>query len=224
MSIIERLTSLFAPDDCLVCCQEGRLLCRQCLPTLIPVTGRCFSCRAPTSGVSCIGCLALFPATTLQAATDYSGNAKVLVGRLKFHGNQSAAGLMATLMSQRCDIPFAANTIVSYVPATTTHVRQRGFDQAALIARSLAAGQRLPFVSAVRRSGDQHQFGADRETRLQQLSASIRVVQAAQLKGAHVILIDDVLTTGTSLRIASQQLRAAGVVRVDAIAFAQAID
>lgn len=221
MSIFERLVSLFAPDDCLACGREGALLCHTCMAKLPPLPGRCFGCHIEiTTGVGCAACVARSGLSRLEAATAYRGIVKTMVGRLKFHGNQSAARIMAGCMATALG-PVAPGAILVPLPATAAHIRQRGYDQAVLIARQLSRLSGLPMVSVLARSGNRHQLGADRRTRLEQLQFALRVTHPARIKGRSLILIDDVLTTGSSLTAAARALQAAGAARIEALVFAQ---
>jgi ComF family protein len=220
MSILERLTALLAPDDCLVCGREGLLLCHACAAGLPPLPGRCFGCRMEiTTGVGCVDCVAQSGLFGMAAATAYQGIAKDLVGRLKFHGNQSAARSMAERMILTALLP--PNALLVPLPATAAHIRERGYDQAVLVARQLSRLSGLPMASVLARSGNHHQLGADRRTRLQQLQPALRVTRPDRITGHPLILIDDVLTTGSSLTAAARVLRAAGAARIEALVFAQ---
>lgn len=220
MGILETLTAMFAPDDCLQCGREGSLLCADCFAYVPSLPNRCLVCsaRAPEAAI-CKTCLPEQPYSSLGVAAHYSGIARLLVACLKFRGNQSAARIMGLVMSRKVGA-LADQVLITHMPATTAHVRQRGFDQAALIAKRLALLSGRSYASVIRRSGSWHQLGADRQTRLIQLSAALRVTQ--NVAGRHVLLVDDVVTTGSSLKAATEVLLAAGAERVDCLVFAQA--
>lgn len=221
MHLLERIANFIAPDDCLSCGQETGLLCAACLPTLPMPPGRCFGCDTAVSGVACAACLRLAGLGSLQAATHYTGLAKLLVASLKFRGNQAAARRMAAAIRLRCTLP--SDVLLVHMPATTAHVRERGYDQSQLIVRQLSRDLGLPRADLLRRSGHHHQLGSSRVQRQQQLAGSLMVAQPRLLAGKHIFLIDDVLTTGSSLTAATKVLRAAGARSVDACVFAQSI-
>ena len=160
------------------------------------------------------------PCTTITASTGYHGLAKQLVTSLKFLGKQSAARIMAEHMATRL-LP-APTVILTHMPATTSHIRQRGYDQAELITYHLARLTGCRRLTLLARSGQQHQLGSKREQRLSQLTRALRVKHASRISGKHIIVIDDVLTTGSSVRAAATVLVAAGAARVDVLTFAQA--
>lgn len=220
MGILEALTILFAPDDCLSCSREGSLLCDSCFRFVPPLPYRCLICAVVTdSSAICNACLAHQPYEGLQVATHYSGLAKLLVASLKFRGNRSAGRIMAQMLVSGTRLN--ESTIIAHMPATTAHVRQRGFDQAAVIAKHIVRINGGSFASVLRRSGSRHQFGSDRSTRLKQLATTLRVT--GNMSGKRIVLVDDVVTTGASLRAATEVLLAAGAERVDCLVFAQAM-
>jgi ComF family protein len=155
------------------------------------------------------------------AAVRYGGQAKELVWQLKYGGTQAVARIMAEMMAEhlgtnRQDIVFVP------VPTTTARVRQRGYDQAALIARELGRLTGVPVVSGLVREGRAHQVGASRQQRQSQLRGAFRARHTARLHDKRVLLIDDVLTTGATFEAATQTLHAVGVSDITALAFAAA--
>lgn len=222
MNLFDAITSLFAPDECLSCRREGSLLCSNCTGRLIRPRGICFACYTSVEGIVCATCLTKTGCLTLQAATDYADIAKQLVANLKFAGNQSAALIMARHLASLCTA-LPDRPLVVYMPATTQHVRERGYDQAALLAKHTARLLGAEHTTLLARFGKRHQLGTGREERLQQVTATVRVRNPARVLGRNVVLIDDVLTTGASIRAATRVLLRAGALRVDALVFAQSI-
>jgi ComF family protein len=114
------------------------------------------------------------------------------------------------------------DAVLVYVPTATARVRQRGFDQAQLIARQLSRMSGLSYRSYLRRMGQARQVGAGKRERAEHLRTAFRAVHESALQGAHIILVDDVLTSGATLEAAARTLKAAGATRIDAVVFAQA--
>ena len=107
------------------------------------------------------------------------------------------------------------------VPTATGRARQRGYDQAKLLAHELSGQIRLPYLDCLVRSGQTHQHGLSRHDSLTQLKSAYRVKRSNRVTGAHIILVDDVVTTGATLEAAAAVLQATGASRVDAVVFAQ---
>jgi competence protein ComFC len=221
MSLFDSLTSLFAPHDCLGCGTEGALLCSSCVSSLVTIPERCFRCRKlMADGRCCHNCQRLTKLHSVSVVTVYDGPAKALVWQLKFHGAQAAARLMSQQMADRQ--PTTAHPIIVHVPTATERIRQRGYDQAQLLARALHKETRLEQQAALVRIGQHHQVGAHREQRLTQLAGAFRVTNPDRIRGRPILLIDDVLTTGATLSAAARTLKAAGAGRIDGLVFAQA--
>jgi ComF family protein len=116
-------------------------------------------------------------------------------------------------------------TVVVPVPVHADRERQRGYDQATLIAEVAAANLGLPCVRALERSrATQAQFELDRDERSANVAGAFRVRDrraAAALTGQWVLLVDDVITTGATLAACGVALEAAGASAVSAITVAR---
>jgi predicted amidophosphoribosyltransferase len=112
--------------------------------------------------------------------------------------------------------------LIAYVPTAPQRVRERGYDQAALIAKELAIRSKLPYHTLLARTGTQRQLGQQRAVRKEQMTGAFRSLDKIDLQDKHVLLIDDVLTTGATCEAAARALRQAGAKRVSAAVFAVA--
>ncbi|MBI1857058.1 ComF family protein [Candidatus Saccharibacteria bacterium] len=137
----------------------------------------------------------------------------------KFERTQAVAPILAALTGE--SLPYLPeNTLITHIPAATSRVRDRGYDQAKLLARYLAGSQGLPYVTVLARSGQARQVGSSRSVRLRQIEGVFRPVRGYLIKGAEVLLVDDVMTTGATLEEAARTLKKAGAKRVNAVVFA----
>ncbi|HET7060363.1 MAG TPA: phosphoribosyltransferase family protein [Candidatus Saccharimonadales bacterium] len=201
MGFIDILISKLAPHACLGCGQEGILLCPSC-----------------TAALPDASCQQLGVRPFVAAATTYDSLAKDLVWRLKFQGAQAAAAIMARQMAPLIG-PDRQEAIIVPVPTAARRARQRGYDQAKLIAHQLVKRTGLQYHDCLCRHGQAHQVGASREQRLVQLQTAFQVKKRLA-PGSHLILVDDVLTTGATLEAAAGTLKTAGANRIDAVVFA----
>jgi ComF family protein len=143
------------------------------------------------------------------------------VHELKFSFAKDAARKIAEELQTVLPL-LDAETVIVHVPAASSHVRRRGFDQSALIARELSYLTGLPHVHVLARLGQQRQVGASSKIRQQQMKHAFRSIAGSVVTEVPVLLIDDVLTTGSTLEAAALTLRRAGAKTVSAVTFAQA--
>lgn len=115
------------------------------------------------------------------------------------------------------------NAVLVPVPTATSRVRQRGYDQAILLARALSHETGIPLRRYLKRVGQTHQVGSGREQRLRQLTRAFELRKEIHAHEQTIILVDDVLTTGATLERAAQALHSAGVLRIQAVTFAQPV-
>jgi ComF family protein len=227
------------PTRCLGC--DDRLpldgppepVCGGCLARLRePPWPRCPRCHFPwgTGRVSetCLACLDWSPALRwARSAVILEDPAERLVHALKYQGWRELAPALARCMA-RLPLPGDASTgvcVVVPVPTTRRRQRQRGYNQAALIAGAYARALTLPLVDALARTAS---GGSQVALRPSQRRSNVRgafssAAEAAEIAGRHVLLIDDVLTTGATACEAAEALERAGALGVSVITFARAL-
>lgn len=206
MSFIDKIMAILAPHDCLGCFAEGALLCQTCLAALPSAAPK------RLDGPDLV---------LVHSATLYSGVAKDLIWKLKSSGAQEAARIMASAMLKL--LPASNDRLIVPVPTATTRVRQRGYDQAVLLAKEISHQSHLPWSKVLVRHGQAHQVGAARGQRIHQLSAAFRIRSGnlVDVDGRYIVLVDDVVTTGATLETVAKVLKQAGAQHVSAITFAQ---
>jgi len=209
------------PLRCLVCGEageDGRDLCRACHDGLPWQGMACTQCALPQAQAgTCATCRQRPPPLdAAHAVFDYAFPLDRLLPRLKFHRDFAAGRVLSQCMAAHCASLPRPQAIVP-IPLHHARLRQRGYDQALELAKPLAQALHLPLLAdALRRSKHTTaQSRLDAEARQRNLRDAFRVAGRAPLP-AHVVLIDDVMTTGATLHAAARALRDAGVQRVDA--------
>ncbi|MGY3266457.1 double zinc ribbon domain-containing protein [Lysobacter sp. HA35] len=216
-------TRLLWPTRCLACEDpglDGLDLCHACEAGLPVNVIACLGCALPMheAGVVCGDCLKARPGalSEVHAAFLYSAPLDRLIPRLKFAGDLAAGRLVAQLMAERLRDVSRPQALVP-VPLHRARLRQRGFDQALEIARPLGRALDLPVLdhALVRHRPTQEQSRLSAVARRRNLKDAFQAWPKLPLP-EHVALIDDVMTTGATLRAAAAALKRAGVKRVDA--------
>jgi predicted amidophosphoribosyltransferase len=217
-----RLADLLAPPACALCL-SGRLpLCGRCLASMPLLTGPvCARCGEPTDVPvrecrACRGRRTVFE--TARAAVDYSGTGRDLVHRFKDGGLRGLAANAAALVV--VVVPRPQRGVLTWVPADRWRLIRRGYHPPQLLAQEL--GRRwglecLPLLEPTHRRRPQR--GLDPAARRANVRGGFRVIGRPP---SHVLLVDDVHTTGSTLSACCTALRAAGADRVDCITLARA--
>ena len=223
MSIIETVVRQFAPFTCLGCgAEEDLLVCMACLHRLTPVASRCYKCHQATeASMLCPGCRETSSLHSVVVHVEYRDVIRQVVHRMKYERAKNATNEIAHMLSQRAK-NFPPDAIFVPIPTATSRVRGRGYDHAALLAKRTAALTHHRYMVLLRRLGQAHQMGSSRSTRLAQLKDAFRPVRREAIDGRHIVLVDDVLTTGATLENAARTLKRQGAARVDAIVLARA--
>lgn len=223
--MLDTLLHLIAPHDCIVCGREGYVICDYCSDQIAgSIPSRCFLClRATSFSSTCDACRTRSSIRCLWACGVYAGELKNALHQYKFEGKRAAANDFVKMMSAA--LPYLPpKTIVVHVPTATSRVRIRGFDQAKLLARSLAVDKGLLYADVLRRTGQTRQLGLGRQDRIASTKNIYEVKNADLVRGASIVLVDDIVTTGATLSEAARVLRKAGAAHIDAVVVAQTMD
>lgn len=162
--------------------------------------------------------------TRSRAVALYDDVARRLVHRLKYEDRHDLALPMARMMSAAGRTLIADADCVVPVPLHRWRLWRRRFNQAALLARPIAATAALPFLpqTLVRRRPTRSQVGLSRTGRAENLTGAFMVPPdyAHLLAGRRVLLVDDVRTTGATGNAAARALIRGGAASVDLLTFA----
>jgi ComF family protein len=207
------------PWRCLVCGErgDGRDLCAACFVALPWNRSACARCGLPmaTSAVACGACLSSPPPfASTHAALVYGFPLDRLLPRFKFHADLAAGRLLAELLCAGIGEGELPHALVP-VPLHRERLRERGYDQALELAKAVARRTGVPLrASALRRKrATARQSDLDLQARLGNLRGAFEPADASLPK--HVALVDDVMTTGATLRECATTLLRGGVARVD---------
>ena len=239
--IIDGFLNLIYPEACFVCAsptdrRQDCGLCDDCwrkvlelhiIDPICPFCGLPLHGLAPGSTSICLECMQKTPPYSgARSFGYYSMEIRQLIHELKFNGRRNLVELMAPLLARtlfdswrREDFDF-----ITAVPLHPTRWRMRGFNQAELMARSLASMVGIPEIKALRRVTDTRpQIGLSDTQRQENVCNAFRCAHPEKVTGKRILLIDDVMTTGATAAWASQALLDVGAEKVAVLTAARAI-
>jgi competence protein ComFC len=234
--VLEALASLFYPAACVVCAanvERSEYLCAHCQRAAPRIVAPfCAKCSEPFPGAitqtfSCANCEhRLLHFECAVAAYRSRGLVRKLVHEFKYarqrHLRYPVAGwLRETLGDPR--LHGRHFDVIVPVPLHPARERERGFNQAMLLAELLAPAVTAPLRPVLERTRyTTTQTAYDRAERMENLHGAFRLRKNQDVRDLRVLLIDDVLTTGSTLSECARVLRAAGAVSVHAATAARA--
>lgn len=230
------IIDLLFPPYCVACHRPSAWLCDDCLLAIEaiqpPVCSRCgLPLGEPQTAGSSVSICKRCQRTPLRldrllAYAFHSGPLRQAIHQFKYEDLRSLAGPLGELMLQGwaalASRDFLPDLIIP-VPLHPSRQRQRGYNQAALLAQELGSGLRRPVVTEVlvRIKATAPQVDLDAKERRANVHNAFRC-RDASLSGKRVLLIDDVCTTGSTLESACLALRETGTASVWAYTLARA--
>lgn len=217
--VIHMCLNFLFPQKCLGCGKEREALCRECLVK--------------------IDMPSLPKERDIFSAADYGDEtAKKAIWMLKYRGAKNLAEPLAELLDARCSTKLPArrslnaggeikNTgdwLVVPIPLSKSRLKERGYNQAELIAKHLSFLQRLNLCAdaLIKIKDTPAQVSVkNRKERLKNLEGAFAIKNPELVEGKNIILIDDVSTTGATLKEAKKTLKSAGAKKVIAFVVAR---
>lgn len=216
------------PSQCRVCHRwPAHAVCEDCVGQFAQPQQRCQTCALPLPHgmLHCGACLKNPPPLDhCLAAVAYAYPWSTLIADFKFHDQCGLVRSFATLMHAT---PWVEPTldgadVLLPMPLSTQRLAQRGYNQALLLARAMSTSKtRADVLLRIQNTPAQHTL--KRQQRLSALDHAFAVdpLLTHVVKGARVVLVDDVMTTGASLYAAARVLRASGASHITGLVFAR---
>ena len=208
---------------CASCWQDVRFI----EAPMCPVYGTPFSAPLGAGVMSARAIADPPPYARARAAVVYDGLARRLVHRHKFADRQDQSRFMAQWMVRAGTELLAEADVVVAVPLHWRRFMSRRFNQSAELARHIAAERNLVFrpQALERHKATRRQLGLNATERDSNVRGAFRVPDGERpmIEGRHIVVVDDVITTGATVAACSRALLRAGAASVDVLAFAYAL-
>jgi ComF family protein len=225
VSILSPLVEFFLPQDCFLCGlrASGAVLCAPCIESLPRLRGPgCPVCARPTpGGAHCGRCLKTPPHfDACFAAFEYRPPFEQLITSLKYAARLQLADFLAEALVKH--VPRIEADCLIAMPLHRQRLAERGFNQSMEIVRRVGTHWGLPVKSAcVRDVHTAPQATLNFKDRARNVRGAFRCLEP--LRGQHVVVVDDVITSGSSLHELARVIKAQGAARVSALVLARTL-
>lgn len=229
VTLTHGLEQFLLPNACVSCDRpvrsggDDRLVCSLCIARLGALRGGCLRCQQPLplSG-PCRFCTH-WPAAlkTVRSAVWMSDESRRMIHHLKYEGYWRVGMDLADVMAHHVQKPVVGTLLP--IPLGTRRARERGYNQAACLARGLAVrwGVDVDDHTLARAAETRSQTSLTPDERARNVADVFAVTKAREEPTPAVILVDDVLTTGATLASAAGTLERAGWSEIHAVTFAR---
>ena len=212
MGILAALTDLLYPPKCIFC----RKLLRP------GTSGACGACREKLAGEVRIRRGMYFSRCVVPLS--YSGAVRDAVIRFKFEDQQGYATAFGSILAEAIRKELSGQyDLITWVPVSAKRLRQRGYDQAMLLAMAAALELEDVAVETLVKSSDNPAQSSmeSADARRSNVRGAYRAADPELIAGKRILLIDDIITTGSTLDEASRTLMEAGASEVLCAALAE---
>lgn len=237
-AFLQKIIDLLLPPRCLKCgkiLSDTNGLCPECFNEVNFITAPyCHKCGNPLPqetakpAMLCPRCLAdqRSPFRMLRSTVKYDEHSKPLILNFKFRDHTENAPFLARwLFMGGKDIFKAGVDVIVPVPLHYTRLLKRRYNQSALLAKELGklSGIRTDFSAVIRHKKTRPQVEFSGHERVKNVKNAFSVKYPEKIRGQKILLIDDVMTTGSTLRECALALKASGAESIDCLTVARVV-
>lgn len=226
------LLDFIFPKRCVNCRKFGSYICADCFTFIsFNETGTCIVCQRPAiGGITHPVCKGKYSPDGVFSSLVYKGVVKKLVYRFKYNPNltdlkETLTDLFYEGIIQKEELHkvLDKDSVFVPIPLYKSKMRKRGYNQAQILAKGLGKRLNIPVVDCLERiKNTKTQVGLKKEEREENIKGAFRLkIKELRLKSFnHIFLVDDVVTSGATLKEAAKVLKKAGVTKVFGITLA----
>lgn len=227
--MLNTILNILFPQSCPLCCRASTNhrtapICPQCWEKVSlyngPLCNRCGKPLTSDKSIICGECISDEPSFKYARSYGlYEGGLEKAIKLLKYHGVTRLSVPLSDLLLQ---LPLPRVDVIIPVPLHRRRLRERGFNQSALLSRHVAKRLKIPVaITSLIKHRDTHpQVDLDARDRRKNIKGAFTVENREMIYKKDIMLIDDVLTTGATVRECSKVLRKAGAGDIYVIALA----
>ncbi len=208
-TMIQVVLQNVAPHLCFGCSKIGTTLCHNCKYNIIsePFSG-CFLCgNVTTDGVCAQHDV---PICKAFVVSERHSTLKDIIDAYKFQFTKHAVRSLAELLDESFPL-FPSDVVIVPIPTAASHVRQRGYDHLELLARAFSIKREISVVHLLTRQSSRTQHRLNKEERQQEAGKAFVADITSIDPDTPLLLLDDIITTGSTVSSAAQVLHEAGV-------------
>ncbi len=212
------ISQIIAPHSCIFCNTESVALCDGCFASKMSRRAQsCLWCnRLNERGSLCPACRAHLPIARCVVLLRFDEASERAIYALKYANNRAVGKVLARQLAEMLSSNF---DLVTPVPSDGATRRRRGYNQAQIIAQTVAGQLNVPYSNLLMRTTHIPQVGKNRTERLAQIKGNFRTYY--DLTDLRILLVDDVTTTGATLGECARVLRQAGAKTVSSAVLAR---
>ncbi len=216
--MFDKILQIIAPHHCYSCQKVGAILCDSCVYNIAnEAENQCIECRKPSRVGICMSCQAPYSKAWITGVRE--DELARVIGDFKwarvYQAHESLGELLHNSLPSLPD-----NTIVVPIPTIAHHKRIRGYDHAYLLAKYFADQRKLPLKTSLKRKDNSIQHTANKQQRKHQAESAFSCT--SQLRSdVPYLIIDDIVTTGSTIKAATRVLKGAGANEVWVAAIAR---
>ena len=210
--MLDRILATLAPHSCCGCGKLGAIMCPSCKNDIISEPfSRCIECLTPTATSNiCFRCQNILGVEAAWCVGLREESLQRLLSLYKFSSVRDASTICVEMIDETIPV-LPASTVIVPVPTAPAHVRVRGFDHVGRITGPFARARGLRHATILRRYGTATQHF---KTKSQRLASAATGLEAVRRAPDTVLLVDDIYTTGATIKACVAALKGAGARQV----------